>query len=157
MFKNTYQLGNIPNFFHRQIAHTSLFQMRYDSLVNSKKWPSESSKGSGISTFCQSDSVKLFCLHPNYYFSNFHCSSLEWQNFLKFDLVDSKCPKFNKWSKFLKNVSCSRHFRPLKLGVLSWHSEWCLALPYQLNILFCCSVTPLRTASCHSSMCRGEL
>ena len=112
MFKNTYQLGNIPNFFHRQIAHTSLFQMRYDSLVNSKKWPSESSKGSGISTFCQSDSVKLFCLYPNYYFSNFHCSSLEWQNFLKFDLVASKWPKFNNWSTFIKNVTDFIHLRP---------------------------------------------
>ena len=157
MLKNSYYHKEIQKIFYQQVAQNLLFQMRYDSLFNSKKWPSDSSQGLVPHTFWPSHIVKLPDVLPNYPFSNLDCSGLEWQNFLKFDLVDSKCPKFNKWSKFLKNVSCSRHFRPLKLGVLSWHSEWCLALPYQLNILFCCSVTPLRTASCHSSMCRGEL
>ena len=34
-------------FFNQQIAQSPLFQMRYDSLLNSKKLPGNSPKGSG--------------------------------------------------------------------------------------------------------------
>ena len=43
MFKNTYQMENFPISFHQQIAQTLLFEMRYDSLPNYKKWPNDSS------------------------------------------------------------------------------------------------------------------
>ena len=52
-------------------------QMRYDSLFNSKKWPSDSSKGSVTPTLWPSHSVKLLYAMPNYSFSNLGCSGLE--------------------------------------------------------------------------------
>ena len=38
---------------NRQIAQTSLFQMRYDSQLNPKKWPSDRPKGSATLVSCQ--------------------------------------------------------------------------------------------------------
>ena len=43
MLKNSYLFEKMQNFFYQQIAQISLFQTRYESLLNSKKWPSDSS------------------------------------------------------------------------------------------------------------------
>ena len=43
-----------------QIAQTLFFQMRYDSMPNSEKWPSDIQKGSGTSCF-HTTLVLLFC------------------------------------------------------------------------------------------------
>ena len=48
-----------------QIAQISLFQMRYDSLPNSKKWPSDSPKGSATPCFLLTHSVVLLMLQCN--------------------------------------------------------------------------------------------
>ena len=53
-----------------QIAQISLFQMRYDSLLNSKKWPSDSPKGSATPCFLPTLSVLVFSSLPNHPFSN---------------------------------------------------------------------------------------
>ena len=112
MFENTYKLTNISNFFHQQIAQISLFQMRYNSILNSKKWQSDSSKGWDVIAFWQSHSVKLLHPLPNYHFSNLDCSDLDSQIFLKFDLVISKWPKFNNWHKISISVIDLIHLRP---------------------------------------------
>ena len=39
--------------FNQQIAQISLFQMRYDSQLNPKKWPSDRPKGSATLVSCQ--------------------------------------------------------------------------------------------------------
>ena len=46
-------------FLIQEIAQTLLFQMTYDSLINSKNWPSDISKASGIPNFRQSHTMKL--------------------------------------------------------------------------------------------------
>ena len=86
--------------------------MRYDSFLNSKKWPSDSSKGSGNPTIWPSHSVKLFSSLPNHPFSNLGFSGLGQQKILKFDLVVSKWPKFNNWLTFSKNITDLIHLRP---------------------------------------------
>ena len=80
--------------------------------LNSQKWPSDSSKGSGTPTIWPSHSVKLFSLLPNHSFSNLGFSGLGQQKFLKFDLVVSKWPKFNNWLTFSKNITDLIHLRP---------------------------------------------
>ena len=131
--------------------------MRYDSLLNFKKWPCDSSKGSGTPTLWPSHSVKLFRVLPNHPFSNLDCSGLECSIFLKFDLVVSKWPKFNNCSIFFKNVTDFMYFRPSKLRVFSWLPESCLTMPDGLNIMVCHLVTSWRLASCHSPMSRGVI
>ena len=44
----------ISRFFNQQTAQTFLFKMRYDSLLNPGKWPSDVQKGSANSSFCPS-------------------------------------------------------------------------------------------------------
>ena len=46
-------------FFNQQIAQSPLFQMRYDSLLSSEKWPSDSPKGSGTPCFRPTHSVQV--------------------------------------------------------------------------------------------------
>ena len=59
MLENIYLHEKIQNFLNQQIAQNLLFQMRNESLFNSKKWPSDSSKGFVTPTFWPSHSVKL--------------------------------------------------------------------------------------------------
>ena len=101
--------------------------MRYDSLFNSKKWPSDSSKGLVTPIVWPSHSVKLLYVLPNYPFSNLDCLGLEWPNFMKFHLVVSKCPKFKNWAKifnmpidFIYFRPHFIYFRPPKLCVFFW-------------------------------------
>ena len=122
IFETTYKLTNISNFFHQQIPQISLWQMRYYSLLNSKKWQSDSSKGWGTSPFWLSHNVKLLHPLPNYLFSNLDSSDLDSQFFLKFDLVISKWPKFNNWNKILVNIIYLIH--------LTWHQTLCIILAF---------------------------
>ena len=111
MLENSYYYKEIQNFFNQQVAQNLLFQVRYDSLFNSKKWQSDSSNSFGIPTFWPSHSVKLLNFLPNYYFSNLDCSGLEWQNFLKLDLLISKWSKFNNWPIFFEILTDLVYFR----------------------------------------------
>ena len=45
MLENSYLYKKIPKILNQQIAQTLLFQMRYDSLPNSKKQPSDRQRG----------------------------------------------------------------------------------------------------------------
>ena len=54
-----------------------LFQMSYESLFNSKKWPSDSSNGPVTPTLWLSHSVKLLYVLSEYPFSNIDCSGLD--------------------------------------------------------------------------------
>ena len=77
MLENGYYHKEIQNFFDLQVATNFLFQMRYDSLFNSKKWPSDSSKDPVTPTLWLSHSVKLLLGLPEYPFSDIDCSDLE--------------------------------------------------------------------------------
>ena len=74
---------------------THLFQIRYDSLLNSKEWSNDTSKGLGTPTFWPSHSVKLLYVLQNYHFSNIDCSGLVRQNFSRFVPDVSKWPELN--------------------------------------------------------------
>ena len=73
--------------FNQHIAHSFLFQMRYDSLLDPEKWPSDGQKCSANPSFWPSHSVLLSCLLPNHPFSNFVFSGQAQPIFLKFTLV----------------------------------------------------------------------
>ena len=88
--------------------------MRYDSLLNSKKWPSDRPKGSATPCFLPTLSVLLLCFLPNHPFFNLDFSGLDQPIFLNFHLVVSKWPKFNNWPTFSLNISDLIHFRPHK-------------------------------------------
>ena len=77
MLENSYHLKEIQKFFYQQVAQNLLFQIRYDGLFNSKKWPSDCSKGFGTPTFWPSHSVKLLQLLPDNTFSNLDISGLK--------------------------------------------------------------------------------
>ena len=51
MLENSYLYEKIQKDFHQQIAQTRLFQMRYDSLPNPEKQPSDSLRGWVTSCF----------------------------------------------------------------------------------------------------------
>ena len=76
MLKNSYLFKKNSKTFNQQIAQISPFQMRYDSLLNSMKWPSDSQKGSATPCFLPTLSVVLFCLLPNHPFSKLGFSGL---------------------------------------------------------------------------------
>ena len=86
--------------------------MRYDSLLNSLKWPSDSQKGSATPCFLPTLSVVLFCLLPNHPFSKLGFSGLIQQIFVKLYFAVSKWPKFNYWSIFSLDISDLTPFRP---------------------------------------------
>ena len=86
--------------------------MRYDSLLNSKKWPSDRPKGSATPCFLPTLSVLLLCFLPNHPFSNLDFSGLGQPVFLKFHFAVSKCSKFNNWPTFSKSITDLIHFRP---------------------------------------------
>ena len=86
--------------------------MRYDSLLNSKKWPSDRPKGSATPCFLPTLSVLLLCFLPNHPFSNLDFSGLGQPIFLKFHFAVSKCSKFNNWPTFSKSITDLIHFRP---------------------------------------------
>ena len=86
--------------------------MRYDSLLNSMKWPSDSQKGSATPCFLPTLSVVLFCLLPNHPFSKLGFSGLIQQIFVKLYFGVSKWPKFNYWSIFSLDISDLTPFRP---------------------------------------------
>ena len=86
--------------------------MRYDSLLNSKKWPSDRPKGSATPCFLPTLSVLLLCFLPNHPFSNLDLSGPGQPIFLKFHFAVSKCSKFNNWPTFSLNISDLIHFRP---------------------------------------------
>ena len=79
----------------QQTAQISLFQMRCDSLLNSKKMPSDSPKGSATPCFLPTLSVLLLYYLQNHLFSNLDFSGLGQPIFLKFDFSVSKCYKSN--------------------------------------------------------------
>ena len=60
------------------MVQNPLFQIRYDSLFNSKKWPSNSSKGSVTPSFWPSYSLKLLYVRPNYTFYLRPSRSIRW-------------------------------------------------------------------------------
>ena len=78
-------------------AQTSLFQMRYDSLLNSEKWLNDSPKGSGTPCFrpTQWSGTTVVLLIIKSPFSNSGFSGLDQQFFLKFDFVVFMWPKLN--------------------------------------------------------------
>ena len=86
--------------------------MRYDSLLNSKKWPSDRPKGSATPCFLPTLSVLLLCFLPNHPFSNLDFSGLGQPIFLKFHFAASKCSKFNNWPTFSRSITDLIHFRP---------------------------------------------
>ena len=90
VFVETFREGRFFWDWLQQIAQISPFQMRYDSLLNSKKWPSDSLKGSATPCFLPTLSVLLSCLLPNHPFSNLDFSSLGQPIFLKFHFAVSK-------------------------------------------------------------------
>ena len=73
-----------PKNSNQQIAKTSLFQMRYDRLFNSMKWPSDKPIGSATPCFLQTLSVVLLCLLSNHLFSNLSFSGLGQSIFCNF-------------------------------------------------------------------------
>ena len=77
MLESSYYNLEIQNLFDQLVAQNPLFHMWYNSLFNSKKWPSDSSKGFGTPTFWPSHSVKLLQFLPNHTFSNLDFSGLE--------------------------------------------------------------------------------
>ena len=111
-FKNSYLFEKNSKHLNQQIAQIYLFPMRYDSLLNSKKWPSDIPKGSATPYFLPSLSVVLFCLLPNHPFSNLDFSGLGQPFFLNFDFAVSKWPKFNNWPTFSRNMNDLIHFAP---------------------------------------------
>ena len=86
--------------------------MRYHSLLNSKKWPGDSPKGSGTLCLWPTHSVQLFCLLPNHPFSNLGFTGMNQSIFLKLCFVVSKWPKFNNWPTFSENIIDLIHLRP---------------------------------------------
>ena len=86
--------------------------MRYDSLLNSKKWPSGSPKGSATPCFLPPLSVLLLCFLPNHPFSNLNFSGLGQPIFLKFHFAVSKCSKFNNRPTFSWSITDLIHFIP---------------------------------------------
>ena len=130
--------------------------MRYDSLLNSKKWPSDRPKGSATPCFLPTLSVLLLCFLPNHPFSNLDFSGLGQPIFLKFHFAVSKCSKFNNWPTFSRSINDLIHFRP--------HQTLCYFLafwvywpqPTDLYILEQISIISWRTASCNTSFERGH-
>ena len=79
-------------FFSNWIGpQTPLFQMKYDSLLNSKQWPSNSPKGSGTPWFLPTHSVLLLYSLPNHPFWNLDFSGLDQLILFKLDFVVSCC------------------------------------------------------------------
>ena len=132
--------------------------MRYDSLFNSKKWPSDSSKGLVTPAFWPSHSVRLLYVLPNYPFSNLDCSGLEWENFLKFDLFVSKWPKLKKTEpKVVKWLLISYTLDHLNLRVFIWPFESCRHWPNKFYILVWHSVTSYGISGYYTLIWKGYL
>ena len=85
--------------------------MRYDSLLNSKKWPSDSPKGSATPCFLPTLSVVLFWLLSDHPFSNLDFSGLGQSIFLKLDFVVCIWSKFNNWLTFSENITILIHLK----------------------------------------------
>ena len=131
--------------------------MRYDSLLNSKKWPSDSSKGSATSCFLPSLSVMLSCLVPNHHFSTLDFSGLGQSVFLKFDFAVFKWSKFNNLPTFSKSITDWIHFRPHQT-LCYFLAFWVLwPQPCDFYILGYHSFTSWRIANYHISFERGYL
>ena len=77
MLENSHLYEKFKIVLNQQILQNLLFQMRYDSLFNYKKWPSDNSKGFGTPTFWPSHNVELLQFLPNYTFSDLDFSGLE--------------------------------------------------------------------------------
>ena len=86
--------------------------MRYDSLFNSKKWPSDRPKSLVTPCFLLTLSVLLLCFLPNHPFSNLDFSGLGQPIFLKFHFAVSKCSKFNNRPTFSWSITDLIHFIP---------------------------------------------
>ena len=96
----------------QQIDQTHLFQMRYNSFPNSKKWPSDSPNGSGTLTFWPSHSVQLFRFLLNHPFSNLDVFGLIQQFFFIFHFAVSKWSKLNNWPTFSSIITGLIHLKP---------------------------------------------
>ena len=131
--------------------------MRYDSLLNSKKWPSDRPKGSATPGFLPTLSVLLLCFLPNHPFSNLDFSGLGQPIFLKFHFAVSKCSKFNNWPTFSKSITDLIHFRPHQT-LCYFLAFWvCWPQPSDLYILVCRSVTCCWISEYHTPIWRRYL
>ena len=129
--------------------------MKYDSLLNSKKWPSDSPKGSATPCFLPTLSEVLLCLLPNHPFSNLDFSGLGQPIFLKFVLVSPNGLNLTTDPHFLKIYLIQYLSDHIKLCVILWLSGLAWPLPRDLYIWGWFSVISVRRAGYHTSFERA--
>ena len=142
-------------FSYQQVALNPLFQMRYDSLPNSEKQPSDSQRGSSNS--CFHISLVLFLLPASKTcLSNLVSHSVtswsRWGYHISFERGDLEHHGVQKfWNFLIDRYKLSRGTNnPISHGF-----GMLRGLPTVSYILVCHSATPWSISNCHTSSERG--